>query len=196
MEKFVRYTGVVAPLDLENVDTDRIIPKQFLKRLTKVGYEDALFFEHRFNDDGSLNNEFEFNNEKYRGASILVSRKNFGCGSSREHAVWALKDYGIKTIIAQSFSDIFYANCFNNAVLPINLDCRDVDDIFQDVRSGNGYTMNVDLFNQVVGGVKKRFKFKLDAVRKRTLIEGLDMIDLTMESLDKIEEYEKSRVMF
>ena len=145
MEPFTKLRGIVALLDLPNVDTDQIIPKQFLKRIERTGFGQFLFYDWRFVDGKELNRDFEMNQERYRGAQILVTRANFGCGSSREHAPWALQDYGFRCVIAPSFADIFYNNCFKNGMLPIRLEEAQIEELFQRVRKTPGYTLNVDL---------------------------------------------------
>ena len=150
MRTFTTLTGLVAPLDRQNVDTDQIIPKQFLKRIERTGYEDGLFFDWRFEEDGALNQDFELNKPRYRGAAILLARANFGCGSSREHAPWALDNYGFRCMIAPSFADIFYNNCFNNGILPITLSDAAVEDLFKEVEATEGYALVVDLAAETI----------------------------------------------
>lgn len=196
MEAFVKHTGIVAPLDRANVDTDAIIPKQFLKRIERSGFGQFLFYDWRFLDNGEENPEFELNKPRYKGASILVSRVNFGCGSSREHAPWALLDYGFKVLIAPSFADIFYNNCFKNGILPITLAEETVDQIFERTFNNEGYQLTVDLENQEISddqGLK--VSFDVDSFRKYLLLEGLDDIGLTLLYEDKIAQYEKERAM-
>jgi 3-isopropylmalate/(R)-2-methylmalate dehydratase small subunit len=194
MEPFVKLTGIVAPLDRMNVDTDQIIPKQFLKRVERTGYEDALFYDWRFLEDGKTPNpEFEMNAPRYKGASILLARDNFGCGSSREHAPWALHDYGIQCILAPSFADIFYNNCFNNGMLPIRLPGDVVDALFGEVRANEGYRLTVDLESQTIakpGGETSRFG--IDPSLRDRLLNGLDQIGLTLQHQDKIAAYEQA----
>jgi 3-isopropylmalate/(R)-2-methylmalate dehydratase small subunit len=195
MEPFVKLTGIVAPLDAMNADTDQIIPKQFLKRIGRTGYEDALFYDWRFLEDGkTLNPDFELNAPRYRGASILLARDNFGCGSSREHAPWALHDYGFRCILAPSFADIFHNNCFNNGMLPVRLPNGVVDRLFEEVRATEGYALTVDLPNQVIvqpcGG---QIPFEINPVLKERLVNGWDQIGLTLRHDDKITAYEKAR---
>lgn len=193
MQPFVTLTGIVAPLEAMNVDTDQIIPKQFLKRIGRTGFDDGLFYDWRFNPDGSLNPDFEMNAPRYRGASILLTKDNFGCGSSREHAPWALNDYGFRCILAPSFADIFYNNCFNNGMLPIVLPSDVVDQLFREVRATDGYTLQVDLPNQRIakpdGGT---LSFKVDPFKKECLLNGWDQIGLTLRHADKIAAYEKA----
>ncbi len=192
MEKFTRLTGVAAPLPITNIDTDMIIPKQFLKTIKRSGLGKALFYEMRYNEDGSENPDFVLNRPQYRNASILVAGENFGCGSSREHAPWALLDFGIHCIIAPSFADIFYSNCFKNGILPIVLPKEDVDRLMEDAERGANATVTVDLEKQEItgpdGGV---IRFDIDPFRKHCLLEGLDDIGLTLQKLDRIEAYEK-----
>ncbi len=192
MKSFTRHEGVVALLDRVNVDTDQIIPKQFLKRIERTGFEDALFFDWRFKQDGSLNEKFELNQPRFKGASILLARANFGCGSSREHAPWALSDYGFNVVIAPSFADIFYNNCFKNGLLPIVLSEEQVEDIFERAREIEGYRLAVDLGDQVItsdDGLEIRFE--IDPFRRTCLLEGLDDIGLTLQNEESISSYEE-----
>ncbi len=191
MRKFTTLTGLVAPLDRQNVDTDQIIPKQFLKRIERCGYEDGLFFDWRFEEDGSLNQDFELNKPRYQGASILLARTNFGCGSSREHAPWALDNYGFRCIIAPSFADIFYNNCFNNGLLPITLSEAAVEDLFREIKASEGYTLLVDLAAQTItkpGG--EIVPFEIELFLKERLLKGWDQIGLTLRHEDKITAFE------
>lgn len=191
MRKFTTLTGLVAPLDRQNVDTDQIIPKQFLKRIERCGYEDGLFFDWRFEEDGSLNQDFELNKPRYQGASILLARTNFGCGSSREHAPWALDNYGFRCIIAPSFADIFYNNCFNNGLLPITLSEAAVEDLFREIKASEGYALVVDLAAQTItkpGGDVVPFEIELSL--KERLLKGWDQIGLTLRHEDKITAFE------
>jgi len=203
MEKFTKLTGIVMPLDRPNVDTDAIIPKQFLKSIKRTGFGPNLFDEWRYLDHGEpgmdnskrpINPDFVLNQPRYQGAQILLARENFGCGSSREHAPWALLDYGFRVIIAPSFADIFYNNCFKNGILPIVLDAETVDELFREVEANEGYTLTVDLENQTItkpdGTV---IPFEIDAFRKHRLLEGLDDIGLTLEHADEIRAYEERR---
>jgi len=193
MKRFTRFEGTVAPLDLVNVDTDQIIPKQFLKRIERTGFEDALFFDWRFKADGTLNPAFEMNADRYKGVSVLLARTNFGCGSSREHAPWALSDYGFRAILAPSFADIFFNNCFKNGLLPIVLDESTVDDLFNRVRETEGYRLTIDLENnRITADDGLEIHFDLDPFRKKCLLEGLDDIGLTLQHEARIDEYEKS----
>ena len=191
MEPFEKVRGVVALLDLPNVDTDQIIPKQFLKRIERTGFGQFLFYDWRFLDGQLLNPEFELNQERYRGARILVTRTNFGCGSSREHAPWALQDYGFGCIIAPSFADIFFNNCFKNGLLPVQLSEAQVDEIFQRVRETVGYQMTVDLREKQIkadGGFT--CGFEVDEFRRRCLLNGWDDISLTLRHEDLISQFE------
>ena len=193
MNTFTQLEGIVAPLDRQNVDTDQIIPKQFLKRIERTGYEDGLFFDWRFLEDGSPNPDFVLNDARYEGASILLARDNFGCGSSREHAPWALDNYGFRCIIAPSFADIFYNNCFNNGMLPVRLDAATVDALFEEVAAREGYTLAVDLEHQTLtkpdGGI---VTFDIDPFLKERLLNGWDQIGLTLRHEDKIAAFESS----
>lgn len=203
MEKFTRLDGLVAPLDRANVDTDAIIPKQFLKSIKRTGFGPNLFDEWRYLDHGEpgmdnsrrpLNPDFVLNQPRYQGAQVLLARENFGCGSSREHAPWALEDYGFRTIIAPSFADIFFNNCFKNGLLPIVLAPSDVDQLFQEVAAGEGYRLLVDLERQTIttpGG--QSFSFQVDPFRKHCLLNGLDDIGLTLQHVDDIKAYEARR---
>lgn len=191
MESFEKVHGVVAPLDLPNVDTDQIIPKQFLKRIERTGFGQFLFYDWRFLEGETLNPEFELNEERYRGAGILVTRANFGCGSSREHAPWALKDYGFRCIIAPSFADIFFNNCFKNGLLPVRLSEDQVETIVQCVRETPGFQMTVDLRKQQIqadGGMS--FGFQVDPFRRRCLLNGWDDIGLTLRHEALISQFE------
>jgi 3-isopropylmalate/(R)-2-methylmalate dehydratase small subunit len=191
MEPFKKHTGIVTLLDLPNVDTDQIIPKQFLKRIERTGFGQYLFYDWRFLDGKKPNPEFEMNAERYRGASILVARANFGSGSSREHAPWALLDYGFQCLIAPSFADIFYNNCFKNGILPVRLTEEQVETLFQHVRRTPGYKLTVDLENkEVTSGDGLAFSIEVDEFRRHCLLNGLDDIGLTLQYEDKIVAYE------
>ncbi|TDY00026.1 3-isopropylmalate dehydratase small subunit [Thiohalophilus thiocyanatoxydans] len=203
MEKFETLTVIVAPLDRSNVDTDAIIPKQFLKSIKRTGFGPNLFDEWRYLDHGEpgkdnsqrpLNPDFVLNQPRYQGAQILLARENFGCGSSREHAPWALLDYGFRVIIAPSYADIFYNNCFKNGILPIVLDAETVDRLFRAVEAQEGYQLTVDLEQQQIrtpdGEV---IPFEIDAYRKQRLLEGLDDIGLTLQHADEIRAYEEQQ---
>ncbi|CAB3801580.1 3-isopropylmalate dehydratase small subunit 1 [Paraburkholderia ultramafica] len=205
MDKFIVHTGVVAPLDRENVDTDAIIPKQFLKSIKRTGFGPNAFDEWRYLDHGEpgqdnskrpLNPDFVLNQPRYQGASVLLARKNFGCGSSREHAPWALQQYGFRALIAPSFADIFYNNCFKNGVLPIVLTEQQVDHLFNETYAFNGFKLTVDLEAQVVrtsdGGTE--YPFEVAAFRKYCLLNGFDDIGLTLRHADKIRQFEAERI--
>jgi 3-isopropylmalate/(R)-2-methylmalate dehydratase small subunit len=191
MEKFTELTGVAAPLPMINVDTDMIIPKQFLKTIKRTGLGKNLFFEMRYDVDGDENPDFVLNRPAYRNAKILIAGANFGCGSSREHAPWALMDFGIKCVIAPSFADIFYNNCFKNGILPIPLPQSEIDKLLDDASRGANATITVDLEAQEIrgpdGGV---IHFDIDPFRKKCLIEGLDDIGLTLKKHDRIDAFE------
>lgn len=203
MEPYKKFTGIVAPLDRPNVDTDAIIPKQFLKSIKRTGFGPNLFDEWRYLDHGEpgqghrvrrLNPDFVLNQPRYRGASILLTRDNFGCGSSREHAPWALVDFGFRAIIAPSYADIFYNNCFKNGLLPIVLDAGRVDALFAAVAKREGYALTIDLKNQrVIEPDGAELRFDIDAFRRHCLLEGLDDIGLTLQHVDDIRAYEKRR---
>jgi 3-isopropylmalate/(R)-2-methylmalate dehydratase small subunit len=195
MDAFKTLTGIVGPLDAQHVDTDQIIPKQFLKRIGRTGYEDALFYDWRFKEDGKTPNpDFELNAPRYEGASILLARDNFGCGSSREHAPWALNDYGFRCILAPSFADIFYNNCFNNGMLPIKLPNDVIDALFEEVRATDGYELTVDLTAQSITKPSgDTIAFELDPFLKERLLNGWDQIGLTLRHDDKIAQYETAR---
>ncbi|MCC6695545.1 MAG: 3-isopropylmalate dehydratase small subunit [Candidatus Hydrogenedentes bacterium] len=194
MKPFTTLTGIVAPLEALNVDTDQIIPKQFLKRIERTGYEDFLFFDWRFKSDGTPNPDFEMNAPRYAGASILLTKDNFGCGSSREHAPWALNDYGIRCILATSYADIFYNNCFNNGMLPIVLPVETIERLFKEVRASEGYKLTVDLPKQTITTpVGSAIAFELDPFKKECLLNGWDQIGLTLRHEDRIAAFEKAR---
>ncbi|WP_339759556.1 3-isopropylmalate dehydratase small subunit [uncultured Hoeflea sp.] len=191
MEKFSRLTGVAAPLPVVNVDTDMIIPKDYLKTIKRTGLGKGLFAEARYNEDGSENPEFVLNQPAWRNASILIAGDNFGCGSSREHAPWALLDFGIRCVISTSFADIFYNNCFKNGILPIVVSQEDLDKLMDDARRGANATVSIDLEEQEIrgpdGGV---ITFDIDAFKKHCLLNGLDDIGLTLEKASAIDTYE------
>ena len=196
MNKFVKHSGVVVTMDRANVDTDQIIPKQFLKRIERTGFGEFLFFDWRYLEDGSPNPAFELNQPKVQGASILVTRQNFGSGSSREHAVWALDDYGIRCVIAPSFADIFFNNCFKNGLLPIKLDERDVDRLFAKAAQHARYELTVDLEKQLISDEHGlSIPFVVDPIRRTNLLEGLDDIAQTLRHVDRIAAYEAKRNM-
>ena len=191
MQPFTQHQGLVATLDRANVDTDQIIPKQFLKRIERTGFGQYLFFDWRFTDAGSEDPAFELNHPAVRGASILLTRRNFGSGSSREHAVWALADYGFRVIIAPSFADIFYNNCFKNGVLPVCLDEETVQRLFELIGRQNGYALEVDLEAcRIRGEGLADVEFVIDPFRRHSLLHGLDDIALTLQHEDKILVYE------
>ena len=197
MNAFSKHTGLVATLDRVNVDTDQIIPKQFLKRIERSGFGEFLFYDWRFNPDGSAKPGFELNQTRFQGATILVARANFGCGSSREHAPWALLDYGFHSIIAPSFADIFYNNCFKNGMLPVVLSEEQVDELFKRATANSGYELTVDLTRQwVTDDEGLRFSFEVDPFRRECLLKGLDDIGLTLQHEDKIKEHEARRAVF
>jgi 3-isopropylmalate/(R)-2-methylmalate dehydratase small subunit len=203
MDKFIRVDGLAVPLDRANVDTDAIIPKQFLKSIRRTGFGPNLFDEWRYLDHGEpgmdnskrpLNPDFVLNQPRYHGAQILLARENFGCGSSREHAPWALDDYGFRAIIAPSFADIFFNNCFKNGLLPIVLDAASVDDLFQAVIATPGYRLQIDLEQQsLIAPNGMVYRFEVDAFRKNCLLNGLDDIGLTLQHVREIKEYEARR---
>ncbi|MDP6895595.1 MAG: 3-isopropylmalate dehydratase small subunit [Rhodospirillales bacterium] len=191
MEKFTKLTGVAAPMNMINVDTDMIIPKQFLKTIKRSGLGQHLFDEMRFNRDGSEVEDFVLNKPAYRKASILVAGDNFGCGSSREHAPWALLDFGIKCVISTSFADIFYNNCFKNGILPIKVSKEQLDALMDDAERGANATLSVDLENQVIQGPDGgEIKFEIDEFKRHCLLNGLDDVGLTMQVNDKIDNFE------
>ena len=191
MEKFTKLTGVAAPMNMINVDTDMIIPKQFLKTIKRSGLGQHLFDEMRFNRDGSEVENFVLNKPAYRKASILVAGDNFGCGSSREHAPWALLDFGIKCVISTSFADIFYNNCFKNGILPIKVSKEQLDALMDDAERGANATLSVDLENQVIQGPDGgEIKFEIDEFKRHCLLNGLDDVGLTMQVNDKIDNFE------
>lgn len=203
MDKFTILEGIVAPLDRANVDTDAIIPKQFLKSIKRTGFGENLFDEWRYLDHGEpgmdnsvrpLNPDFVLNFPRYKDARILLTRENFGCGSSREHAPWALTGYGLRCLIAPSYADIFFNNCFKNAILPIVLDDQTVRDLFIQVDEQPGYTLKVDLANQIIALPNKTtIRFEIDASRKHALLNGMDEIGLMLEKMEMIKRYERQR---
>ncbi|KZM39508.1 3-isopropylmalate dehydratase [Marinomonas sp. SBI22] len=203
MRAFTQHQGIVAPLDLANVDTDMIIPKQFLKSIKRTGFGKNLFDELRYEDEGQpdqectgrpLREDFVLNQAKYAGSSVLLARRNFGCGSSREHAPWALDDYGFRVVIAPSFADIFFNNCFKNGLLPIQLSEENVEQLFQEVANEDGYALSIDLEAQTVTTQSgTSFSFDVDDFRKHCLLNGLDDIGLTLQDQDAIKSYEAER---
>jgi 3-isopropylmalate/(R)-2-methylmalate dehydratase small subunit len=203
MQPFTQLDGLVAPLDRANVDTDAIIPKQFLKSIKRTGFGPNLFDEWRYLDHGEpgqdnsrrpLNPDFVLNQPRYQGAQILLARENFGCGSSREHAPWALEDYGFRALIAPSFADIFFGNCYKNGLLPIVLEGSIVDGLFAAVEAAPGYRLKIDLEAQTVTTPESRaYSFNIDPFRKHCLLNGLDDIGLTLQHAEKIRAYEAAR---
>ncbi|CAI8857134.1 3-isopropylmalate dehydratase subunit LeuD [Brevibacillus sp. IT-7CA2] len=194
MNPFVIHTGVVAPLDRVNVDTDAIIPKQFLKRIERSGFGQFLFYEWRFTVDGAPIDTFILNTPGYKDSTVLLARNNFGCGSSREHAPWALLDYGFRCVIAPSFADIFYNNCFKNGILPIKLSEEQVDELFNRTQNKPNYQLTIDLQEQVIRDSEGlSYPFEVDSYRRYCLLNGLDDIGITLQYEDKITAYEASR---
>jgi len=192
MEKFTRLTGVAAPLPFINIDTDMIIPKQYLKTIKRTGLGSALFSEMRYKEDGSENEDFVLNKPAYRNASIIVAGDNFGCGSSREHAPWALKDFGISCVISTSFADIFYNNCFKNSILPIVVSPEQLAALMDDAERGSNATISVDLQAQTISGPDGgTINFDIDPARKNALLEGLDDIGLTLDKAARIDGFEQ-----
>ena len=190
-EPFNHYEGVVVPLDRVNVDTDQIIPKQFLKLIHRTGFGKYLFYDWRFIEEGKPNSQFVLNDPRYKDAKILLARANFGCGSSREHAVWALSDYGFRALIAPSFADIFHNNCLKNGVLPITLPEREVDQLFDEVTGQDRYSLRIDLEGQtVMKQGDEALHFEIDPFIKRCLLGGLDDISLTLQREEEIRSYE------
>ncbi len=193
MEKFDKLTGVAAPLPIINIDTDMIIPKQYLKTIKRTGLGTGLFSEMRYKEDGSKNDEFVLNKEAYNKANILIAGDNFGCGSSREHAPWALLDFGIRCVISTSFADIFYNNCFKNGILPIVVSQEELDKLMDDAERGANATLSVDLEAQEIKGPDGgTICFEIDPFRKHCLLNGLDDIGLTMEKSDAIKAFENN----
>jgi 3-isopropylmalate/(R)-2-methylmalate dehydratase small subunit len=203
MQKFQIHEGIVVPLDRPNVDTDAIIPKQFLKSIKRSGFGPNLFDAWRYLDEGQpgqdtsirpLNPEFVLNEQRYQGASILLARENFGCGSSREHAPWALEDYGFRAVLAPSFADIFYGNCFKNGLLPIRLSAEIIDRLFKEVAAAPGYRLTIDLPSQTVNTPSgEKIVFEVDEFRRYCLLEGLDDIGLSLRHQDEIRAFEARR---
>ena len=194
MDKFTKLRGVAAPLNMINIDTDKLIPKQFLKTIKRTGLGKHLFNEMRFNEDGSEKQDFVLNKSAYREASIIVAGDNFGCGSSREHAPWALLDFGIKCVISTSFADIFYNNCFKNGILPIVVNKQQLDQLMDDAENGANAILDVDLEAQeIIRPSGEKVTFEIDEFRKHCLINGLDDIGLTMEKEENIDNFEKKR---
>ena len=194
MDKFVKFSGIAAPMPLINIDTDMLIPKQFLKTIKRTGLGENLFFEMRYDTNGSLIKDFILNKDHYSSASIIVAGDNFGCGSSREHAPWALLDFGIKCVIATSFADIFYNNCFKNGILPIVVNKQQLDQLMDDAENGANAVLDIDLEAQEITRPDgEKVTFEIDEFRKHCLINGLDDIGLTMEKEKNIDSFEKKR---
>ncbi len=194
MKSFTTHTGRVAAMDRANVDTDQIIPKQFLKRIERTGFGEFLFWDWARLDDGSHNPEFELNKPEAQGASVLLTRRNFGCGSSREHAPWALEDYGFRVLVAPSFADIFYNNCFKNGMLPIQLAEQHIDELFSRVAKHTLYELTADLDSCTLGDAHGfSAKFEVEPFRRHCLLNGLDDIGLTLEHIEKINAHESAR---
>ena len=192
MQAFAKHTGLVVPLDRVNVDTDQMVPKQFLKLITREGYGRFLFYDWRYLEGEVPNPEFVLNQPRYRGASILLTRANFGCGSSREHAPWAILDYGFRAIIAPSYADIFYNNCFKNGLLPVTLPEAQMDELFRRTERAEGYRLTVDLGTQTISDdAGLTISFQIDPFRRECLLKGLDDIGLTLHFEDRIAAYEK-----
>jgi 3-isopropylmalate/(R)-2-methylmalate dehydratase small subunit len=195
MQPFTQHAGVVAPLDRVNVDTDQMVPKQFLKLLTREGYGRILFYDWRYLPGERPNPDFVLNHPRYQGASILLARANFGCGSSREHAPWAIRDYGFRSILAPSYADIFYNNCFKNGILPVTLPSEQIDELFQRTEANEGYRVNVDLEQQRITDDRGlRCPFTVDPFRRECLLKGLDDIGLTLVHESEITAFEKKNL--
>ena len=195
MQPYTKHTGIVAPLDRINVDTDQMVPKQFCKSVSREGYGRILFYDWRYREDGQPNAEFVLNQPRYRSASVLLTRANFGCGSSREHAPWAVLDYGFRAMVAPSYADIFYNNCFKNGILPVTLSDSQVDELFGRVERNDGYELTIDLEElAVTDGSGLRFGFDVDEFRRKCLLQGLDEIGLALEHEAEIAAYERTRV--
>ena len=194
MEPFITHTGLVVPLDRTNVNTDEITPARFLKTIKRTGFADALFANWRFLSDGTPNTDFVLNQPRYQGASVLLAGDNFGCGSSREHAPWSLHDYGFRSLIAPSFADIFYNNCFNNSILPVTLDEGTVQELMAEAQASEGYQLSIDLNAQTVTTPSSRvLHFDIDGFRKDALLKGLDNVGWTLSHGDEIAAYEERR---
>ena len=193
MQPFTTHTGVVAPLDRVNVDTDQMVPKQFLKALTREGFGRILFYDWRYLPGERPNPEFVLNFPRYKGASVLLTRANFGCGSSREHAPWGVKDYGFRVIVAPSYADIFYNNCFKNGILPATLGEEQVEELFRRTEKEEGYSLSIDLLKQTIrDGHGLEYRFEIAPARKEVLLKGLDDIGTSLEHAAAIEAYEKA----
>ena len=194
MEPFIQHTGLVAPLDRVNVDTDQMVPKQFCKLLTREGYGRILFYDWRYMEGEKPNPEFVLNWPRYAGASVLLTRANFGCGSSREHAPWGVLDYGFRAIISPSYADIFYNNCFKNGICPVTLPDPQIDELFRRAEKNDGYRVTVDLQKQTVSdSTGLNYPFTMDPSRKEVLLKGLDDIGMTLQHAEKISAYEAAR---
>ena len=191
MEKLDKYQGVAAPLNLVNIDTDMIIPKQFLKTIKRTGLSEGLFFEMRFDEEGNKKDDFVLHQPQYEDATVLVAGANFGCGSSREHAPWALLDWGFRVVISTSYADIFYNNCFNNGILPIKLPQEQVDELMKDANQAGRISVNLEA-QTVTRPNGESFKFEIDSALKHRLINGLDNVGMTLENTDSISSYEES----
>ncbi|HXX46109.1 MAG TPA: 3-isopropylmalate dehydratase small subunit [Candidatus Acidoferrales bacterium] len=195
MKPFTKHTGLVAPIDRVNVDTDQMVPKQFLKLLTREGYGRVLFYDWRYLPGEKPNPDFVLNKPRYQGASVFVARANFGCGSSREHAPWAILDFGVRAILAPSYADIFYNNCFKNGILPVTLSDAQIDEIFKRTEANEGYKVTVDLEQQIVTDDKGlRYSFTVDPFRRECLRKGLDDIGLTLVHETEISAFEKKHL--
>ncbi len=193
MQPFVKHTGLVAPLDRVNVDTDQMVPKQFLKLITREGYGRFLFYDWRYLDGEKPNPDFVLNQPRYKGASVLLARANFGCGSSREHAPWAILDYGFRAIIAPSYADIFYNNCFKNGILPVTLPDAQMDELFRRTEQNVGFRLTVDLETQTITDESGlNISFEIDPFRRESLLKGLDEIGQSLRYEDKITDYEEA----
>jgi len=194
MQPFIKHTGMVLPLDRVNVDTDQMVPKQFLKALTREGFGRILFYDWRYTQPGEKPNpEFGLNFPRYRGASVLLTRANFGCGSSREHAPWGVKDYGFRVILSPSYADIFYNNCFKNGILPATLSEEQIEELFERTEKEEGYSLTVDLPNQTVSDAHGLvYRFEIAPSRKEILLKGLDDIGTSLQHAEKIDSYEKA----
>jgi 3-isopropylmalate/(R)-2-methylmalate dehydratase small subunit len=192
MDPFIKHSGIVAPLDRVNVDTDAIIPKQFLKRIERTGFGQFLFYDWRFDENGQPRGDFVLNQPRYQDATILLAQQNFGCGSSREHAPWALLDYGFRAVLAPSFADIFYNNCFKNGILPVRLSQSEIDSLFSRAFATEGYRLTIDLESQTVTDEHGfSASFEVDPYRRELLLKGLDDIGITLQYEQKILEYER-----
>jgi 3-isopropylmalate/(R)-2-methylmalate dehydratase small subunit len=195
MKPFIKHTGLVAPMDRVNVDTDQMVPKQFIKWSTREGFGRVLFYDWRYLPGEKPNPEFILNQPRYKGASVLIARANFGCGSSREHAPWAILDYGFRAILAPSYADIFYNNCFQNGILPATLASEQIDEIFKRTEKNEGYKLTVDLDQQTVSDDQGlRYSFEIDPFRKECLLKGLDNIGLTLVHEADISAFEKKHL--